>query len=118
MTLLLHWDGTSWSIAPSPNPTKGNFLDDLLFAGVVPSPGNVWILGNEDEGLQASDCRLKGRATMPALFCLAQRVLPAAGAARFFEFEAVVMLSQQAQKVLVCLLLLAGIKAPQSSYQL
>ena len=55
---------------------------------------------------------------MPALFCLAQRVLPAAGAARFFKFEAVVMLSQQAQKVLVCLLLLAGIKAPQSSYQL
>jgi hypothetical protein len=53
MTLLLHWDGTSWSIAPSPNPTEGNFLDDLLFAGVVPSPGNVWILGNEDEGGQA-----------------------------------------------------------------
>ena len=52
MTLLLHWDGTSWKIAPSPNPTKGNFLDDLLFAGVVPSPGNVWIFGNEDEGAQ------------------------------------------------------------------
>jgi hypothetical protein len=52
MTLLLHWDGTSWSIAPSPNPTKGTFLDDLLFAGVVPSSGNVWIFGNEDEGSQ------------------------------------------------------------------
>jgi hypothetical protein len=52
MTLLLHWDGTSWTIVPSPNPTKGNFLDDLLFAGVVPSPGNIWILGNEDEGSQ------------------------------------------------------------------
>jgi hypothetical protein len=50
MTLLLHYDGTNWTIAPSPNPTKGTFLDDLLFAGVVPSPGNVWILGNEDEG--------------------------------------------------------------------
>jgi len=50
MTLLLHYDGTSWTLAPSPNPTKGTFLDDLLFAGVVPSPGNVWILGNEDEG--------------------------------------------------------------------
>jgi hypothetical protein len=34
------------------NPTKGTFLDDLLFAGVVPSPGKVWILGNEDEGAQ------------------------------------------------------------------
>jgi hypothetical protein len=52
MTLLLHWDGNSWTIAPSPNPTKGTFLDDLLFAGVVPSPGNVWIVGNEDEGAQ------------------------------------------------------------------
>ena len=52
MTLLLHWDGTSWTIVPSPNPTKGDFLDDLLFAGVVPSPGNIWILGNEDEGSQ------------------------------------------------------------------
>jgi len=45
MTLLLHWDGTSWTIAPSPNPTKGGFLDDVLAAGVVPSPGNVWIFG-------------------------------------------------------------------------
>ena len=52
MTLLLHWDGTSWTIVTSPNPTKGNFLDDLLFAGVVPAPGNVWIFGNEDEGAQ------------------------------------------------------------------
>ncbi len=48
-TLLLHWDGTSWTIAPSPNPSKGGFLSDLLFAGVVPSPGNVWIFGVEDE---------------------------------------------------------------------
>jgi hypothetical protein len=50
MTLLLHYDGTNWTIAPSPNPTKGAFLDDLLFAGVVPSPANVWIFGSEDEG--------------------------------------------------------------------
>jgi hypothetical protein len=50
MTLLLHYDGASWTIVPSPDPTKGTFLDDLLFAGVVPSPGNVWIFGNEDEG--------------------------------------------------------------------
>ena len=52
MTLLLHWDGTNWTIVPSPNPTKGNFLNDLLFAGVVPSPGSVWIFGDEDEGAQ------------------------------------------------------------------
>jgi hypothetical protein len=49
MTLLLHWDGSAWSVAPSPNPTKDGFLSDLLFAGVAPSPGNVWIVGAEDE---------------------------------------------------------------------
>ncbi len=48
MTLLLHWDGTSWTIAPCPNPTNGVFLSDLLFAGVVPSPGNVWLVGDKD----------------------------------------------------------------------
>lgn len=48
MTLLLHWDGTKWAIAPCPNPTNGVFLSDLLFAGVVPSPGNVWIVGVKD----------------------------------------------------------------------
>jgi hypothetical protein len=51
LTLVLHWDGTSWTIIPSPDPTKGKSLNDLLFAGVVPSPGNVWIFGAEEEGL-------------------------------------------------------------------
>jgi hypothetical protein len=49
MTLLLHWNGTAWSIFPSPNPTKDGFLSDLLWAGVEPTPGNVWIFGTEDE---------------------------------------------------------------------
>jgi hypothetical protein len=51
-TLLLHWDGTTWSTAPSPNPTKGDLLSDLLFAGVEASPGNVWIVGSEAEFVQ------------------------------------------------------------------
>jgi hypothetical protein len=53
-TLLLHWDGSSWKIAPSPNPTKGDFLSDSLNSGVTPSPGNVWIFGQEDEIVQNS----------------------------------------------------------------
>ena len=53
-TLLLHWDGSSWKIAPSPNPTKGDFLLDSLVSGVTPSPGNVWIFGEEDEVIQNS----------------------------------------------------------------
>lgn len=48
MTLLLHWNGTDWKIVPSPNPTKSDFLSDLLWAGVEPSAGNVWIFGTED----------------------------------------------------------------------
>jgi hypothetical protein len=49
MTLLLHWDGTAWSIAPSPNPSKDGFLSDVLFAGVSPAAGELWIVGSEDE---------------------------------------------------------------------
>ena len=48
MTLVLHWDGTSWSLNPSPSPEPGNFLDDILFSGVSTAPGNVWIVGSED----------------------------------------------------------------------
>jgi hypothetical protein len=50
MTLLLHWDGTSWTVASSPSPTKGGFPSDQLWAGVVPSPGDVWILGSAHDG--------------------------------------------------------------------
>jgi hypothetical protein len=47
-TLLLHWDGTNWTIATSPDPKPGDFLSDVLFAGVVTAPGSVWIVGSED----------------------------------------------------------------------
>jgi hypothetical protein len=50
MTLLLHWDGTSWTVASTPNPSKGGFPSDQLWAGVVPSPGDVWILGSAHDG--------------------------------------------------------------------
>jgi hypothetical protein len=48
MTLLLHYDGASWSLAPCPSPEPGNFEADILYSGVSPSPGNVWIVGSED----------------------------------------------------------------------
>jgi hypothetical protein len=50
MTLLLHWDGISWTVASSPSPTKGGFPCDLLWAGVVSPPGDVWILGSVHDG--------------------------------------------------------------------
>jgi len=50
MTLLLHWDGISWKVESSPSPTKGGFPCDLLWTGVVSSPGDVWILGSVHDG--------------------------------------------------------------------
>jgi len=52
MTLILHWDGTSWSLVPSPSPKPGDFLADILFSGVVTAPGSVWIVGSEDPAAQ------------------------------------------------------------------
>jgi hypothetical protein len=63
MTLLLHWGRDELENCAHPDPTKGTFLDDLLFAGVVPSPGNVWIFGNEDEGAQGGMGTLAIHAT-------------------------------------------------------
>ncbi len=48
VTLILHWDGTSWSVAASPNPVFDNVLNDILWGGVVTGPGSVWIVGSED----------------------------------------------------------------------
>jgi hypothetical protein len=53
MTLLLHWDGTNWTVASSPSPTRGGFPCDLLWAGVVPSSGDLWILGSMHDGTLA-----------------------------------------------------------------
>ena len=50
LTPLLHWDGASWTVASSPSPTKGGFPCDLLWTGVVSSPGDVWILGSVHDG--------------------------------------------------------------------
>jgi len=49
MTLLLHWDGTSWTLAPSPNPEMGSILIDTLDAGVT-TGRNVWIVGSQLPG--------------------------------------------------------------------
>jgi hypothetical protein len=47
-SLLLHGDGTEWTVVPSPNPRHySNYIDNELLTGVIPSPGNVWILGQQ-----------------------------------------------------------------------
>ncbi len=45
-TLIEHWDGTQWSIVPSPNPgPKGNRLNAIT----VVSPDDIWSAGSADD---------------------------------------------------------------------
>jgi len=46
-TLVLHWDGTSWKIVPSPNPVNSTFRANILFGGTVVPSGDLWLVGNE-----------------------------------------------------------------------
>jgi hypothetical protein len=47
-SLVVHGDGNEWTIIPSPNPRNDpNFINNELMTGVVPSPGNVWIFGEQ-----------------------------------------------------------------------
>jgi hypothetical protein len=46
-SLVLHWNGTAWSIVPSPNPTNSSFRSDILFGGTVIPTGDLWLVGNE-----------------------------------------------------------------------
>jgi alpha-tubulin suppressor-like RCC1 family protein len=51
-TLIEHWNGTSWSIVPSPNPSGGETGVDELQAVAAVSPDDVWAAGAHfsDEG--------------------------------------------------------------------
>ncbi len=46
-TLTLHWDGTAWSIVPSPSP-DGAFND--LFGVAAVSTSDVWAVGDSGSG--------------------------------------------------------------------
>jgi hypothetical protein len=68
MTLLLHWDGTSWTVASSPSPTRGGLPCDLLWAGVVSSPRDVWILGSVHDGSLAIHMTTKADSSLFSSF--------------------------------------------------
>jgi hypothetical protein len=45
-TLIEHWNGTSWTIVPSPNPGEGSgFFDDRLFGVTAVSASDIWTAG-------------------------------------------------------------------------
>jgi len=45
-TLVLHWDGTRWAVAPSPDPVY-KFRNDFLNGGAVFPSGDLWLVGGE-----------------------------------------------------------------------
>jgi hypothetical protein len=53
-TIVEHWNGTAWSVVPSPNPSPGN---NGLNGVVALAPDDVWTVGyyftNERNGFQA-----------------------------------------------------------------
>ncbi len=48
--LVMHWDGTKWSIVPTPdpNPRHQKLIDDVIAAGVVVPHGNLFLVGVAD----------------------------------------------------------------------
>jgi hypothetical protein len=44
-TVTLHWDGTSWSLIPSPDPGGSDGGTSRLFAVSAVSPTDVWAVG-------------------------------------------------------------------------
>ena len=45
LTLIQHWNGSSWSIVSSPNPVTGAYNFDRLQAVAAVSASNVWAVG-------------------------------------------------------------------------
>ena len=43
LTLILHWDGTSWTVVPSPNVAGSNYNE--LDATLLTSPSQAWAVG-------------------------------------------------------------------------
>ena len=46
LTLIEHWDGTAWSVMPSPNPSP---TGNLLSAVTANSPTDIWAVGNSTD---------------------------------------------------------------------
>jgi hypothetical protein len=44
-TLVEHWDGTSWTVQPSPNPPGGTLFPLQLSGVAATSPSNAWVVG-------------------------------------------------------------------------
>ena len=48
-TLTEHWNGTTWSVVPSPSPGPKGQIRDFLFGVAATSTNDVWAVGEEDQ---------------------------------------------------------------------
>lgn len=44
-TMVLHWNGTSWKLVPSPSPSTGSLLSNVLYGVSASSASNAWAVG-------------------------------------------------------------------------
>jgi hypothetical protein len=49
LSLAMQGNGTTWTIMPTPSPDANGFRSDVLFGGAVAGPGNLYIVGSQDE---------------------------------------------------------------------
>jgi hypothetical protein len=48
LTLVEHWDGTSWRVVPSPNAVKSPYSGNQLMGVAAVAPDDVWAVGEYD----------------------------------------------------------------------
>jgi hypothetical protein len=70
-TIIQHWNGTAWSIVPSPNPGDGNnyygTITNELYGVAAVSASDVWAVGmyGKSDGLNVTNQTLVERYTVP-----------------------------------------------------
>jgi hypothetical protein len=70
-TIIQHWNGTAWSIVPSPNPGDGNnyygTITNELYGVAAVSASDVWAVGmyGKSDGLNVTSQTLIERYTVP-----------------------------------------------------
>jgi hypothetical protein len=61
-TLILHWNGTAWTVQKSPNP-GGSKVDNSLTGVVATSATNAWAVGNYGDGEKSRTLTLHWNGT-------------------------------------------------------
>src|SRR5919106_3055524 len=70
-TIIQHWNGSAWSIVPSPNPGDGNnyygTITNALYGVAAVSASDVWAVGmyGKSDGLNVTNQSLIERYTVP-----------------------------------------------------